>query len=81
MLKPRTKLTLSISFKADSLNAWQSLIWCGSYFENHYAIKITPDNKIRGLVWIGGPQTIFSESTVENNKWYNISMTYDSTFE
>ncbi len=79
VLRPSTKLTLSISFKTDIVNSWQSLIWCGNYYENNYALKITPDYKIRGLVWINGSHTIFSDSTIELNKWYQISMTYDSS--
>ena len=79
VLRPSTNLTISTWIKTEYKGDWQAVIWCGSYYENHYAIKITPDNKVRGLIWINGPQTIFSETTLDSGKWYDVAMTYNSS--
>lgn len=79
MLRSAEQMTLSAWIQTYSSGGeWQSLVWCGSYYENHYAFKITPDNRVRGLIWIGGPITIFSETVLQPDKWYHIAFTYNN---
>jgi hypothetical protein len=73
-LGPTASITIAAWVKMKNISANTNEI---VQKQNSYGLKVTSAGKVVGYRW-GGPETHASATTLVNNKWYFIAMTYDS---
>lgn len=69
--------TLAASIKAPSASAYRTILAKGPKGSGHYELSLTPDNKLR----FHAPELgeFASTSTVADNAWHNVAVTYDGS--
>ena len=77
LFTPETSITIQIWMKTKEIGG-QTVLWRGDVWQNYYGIKTTEDNKIRGTLFLDDYTHIYSQSSIEINKWYHIALTYES---
>lgn len=79
LFTPSNDITISVWMKTLDGQRGQTVLWRGDVWQNYYGIKTTDDGQIRGTLFLDQYTHIFSQTKVQSNVWYNVTMTYDNS--
>lgn len=75
---PANAITISVWMKTLDGQRGQTILWRGDVWQNYYGIKTTDVGQLRGTLFLDQYTHIFSQTKVQSNVWYNVTMTYDN---